>query len=163
MKNSLLALMIVPIALLLLNGCSTAGGAGRSSDTDNQPKQFSLYSTVPVMLVSLEISKDQVKIVSIKEVQGAPSSSIIKDRPLVITAIDSEGKDISAISLINPLEIRTTGSKKPQLAELERSIVTISFTEPEDIDSLKIEINNGPGKGLKKYINVRDTTKKRKD
>ncbi len=166
MKN-LTFLMIGLIIPVALGGCNALqqntnpdGGPKirvRNPDPDKTPKQISLYDPAPVLFVTLEVTTDSAHVLSAKKTAGAPGLSIVQGRPMLISALDSEGRTVHAVSLDNPLVVRAVGAGegKPSIATLDKATVTVALAKADAIRSLQIEIRQGPGAGLKKTLAVK--------
>ncbi len=140
-------------SLVAISGCVSSD----KRDHDNQPTEMTLYAPAPVLQAQLEISKDTVTLLSVKQIQGSPTSAVFKDRPLRITALGEDGKTIQQVALLNPLAVHTAGSSKPDATTLDRARVVVTLPAPKSIRALSVEITDGPGKGLKQVVRLKDS------
>lgn len=109
-------------------------------DPEKMPRDITLYQPVPVMQLTFKATKDGYELVSSQRVLGAPSTAIVKDKPLRISIFSVQNKLMETVSKPNPLEVRTTGTDKAGFAILEEATVTVFFEKPEQIGTVSIQL-----------------------
>lgn len=146
----------VSLCAMILSGCAQRRtDAERSSATADPdparvPENITLAGAANhVLIVQLKVTADDVQVIAANESAGTPTSSIVQGRPFKIVAVDARGKIVQRISMDNPLEVRTVGSKDPKTAQLDSATVTIVLPDPQRVKSLRFRIDSGPGEGLK--------------
>jgi hypothetical protein len=146
---------IISLSLALvvgaLGGCSANGEPeplpAPPVDPENVPTRFTLSSPVPVLVATFEASESGYE-VDLSLAQGVPSSIIDQNRDVVIRALDANGETLSSVSVFNPRDIHTAGSRDPDRAVRASGSFTVAFARPE------AEVVRGANEGLERSIPV---------
>lgn len=142
----------------LLGGCSTNGEQPEPlpappADPENVPTQFTLTSPTQVLVATFEASETGYE-VSLALALGTPSSTIDQNRDVMVRALDANGEALSSVSVFNPRDIHTAGSRDPDRAVRASGSFTVAFARPEAIRSLEVEVVRGANEGFKRSIPV---------
>ncbi|PVW13198.1 hypothetical protein DDV96_13910 [Marixanthomonas spongiae] len=115
-------------------------------DPEKVPRDISLYQPVPVLRLTFKVTEEGYQLVSTDRILGAPSTAIVQDRPLRITAFGKQNEPLKTVSKPNPLEVRTAGTDRAGFARLDEATVTVFFDKPDQLGSVRIQLfeNNEP-------------------
>lgn len=150
--------MIFVLLTLTLFGCAkkqpqvTEIGA-RNVDPQNISKDSTLHQPVPVVAIKFEATETGYTMRAFRA-NGTPTSKIDKGRDVVIKALDGQGTVLSTVSIFNPREVRTTGSKNPGTATRPTATFTVFFDQPDNIRRIEVDVVRGPNQGFKQNYSV---------
>jgi len=154
------------ITTLLLSGCATFSNSESAENPryarneigpEQIPKQIELYKPQSVLRLTFEASASGYRLVGSKRVAGVPTSTIDTGRDVTVTALDADGQTVSQVSVQNPREIHTTGSRKPEMAVLDKARFSVAFSNPERITRVSVEVLRGPNAGREQVFDVKPT------
>lgn len=123
------------------------------ADPQNVAKDRTLFKPVPVIAVRFEAT-DAGYTMRAFRANGTPTSKIDKSRDVVIKALDGQGTVLSTVSIFNPREVRTTGSKNPGAATRPTATFTVFFDQPDNIQNIEVNVVRGPNEGLRQSYPV---------
>lgn len=141
MRNLLLTALLVPP----LAACQTSVGPS----PEDAPGRIQLTrAPVEVLQVTFEATEAGYGLVEVSRVLGVPSRAIHEDRPVRITALDESGEPVHSISVFDPREVRTTGTRDPSTKVRASGTLILRFANPDSIRSFDVEVHEGPNAGL---------------
>ena len=155
---------LLMITTLLLGGCATFSKsesaenpryARNELDPEQMPKQIDLYKAQSVLRLTFEVSASGYRLISYERVNGVPTSTIDTGRDVIVTALDANSKTVSQVSVQNPREIHTAGSRKPEMAVLDRARFSVAFSNPERITRVSIQVLRGPNVDHKQVFDLK--------
>jgi hypothetical protein len=151
--------LIFVLVTLALFGCNqnkqpqvTEIGA-QPADPQNVAKDRTLYKPVPIIAVRFEATNAGYTMRAFRA-NGTPTSKIDQNRDVVIKALDGQGTVLGSVSIFNPREVRTTGSKNPGTATRSNATFTVFFDRPDDIRNIEVNVVRGPNEGLRQSYPV---------
>jgi hypothetical protein len=125
----------------------------RNVDPQNVSKDRTLSQPVPVIAVKFEATDTGYTMRAFRA-NGTPTSKIDQNRDVVIKALDGQGTVLGSVSIFNPREVRTTGSKNPGTASRPNATFTVFFDQPDNIRNIEVNVVRGPNEGLRQTYPV---------
>lgn len=142
------------LCLAVLIGCGTSSkDSVLKGEPKSIPKELSLYQQESVLIVRFEATAQGYSMTGRKGL-GVPTMAIVLNREVVITARDGNGKALGTVSVFNPRDVRTTGSKRPARDVLDKGSFTVAFPSPDHIRSIDVFVRGGANAGHKQAFNI---------
>lgn len=123
------------------------------ADPQNVSRDKPLYNAVPVVAVKFEAT-DAGYTMKAFRAMGVPTSQIDKNRDVVVKASNSAGGVVSTVSIFNPRDVRTVGSKQPGQAVRPKATFTVFFPKPDEVTAIEVNVLRGANSGLRQTFTV---------
>ena len=126
------------------------------------PDRVQLFNEVPVLVVTVDATPKGYTVSTARR-SGVPTSSLVQDRAVAVTAKDPAGATVATVSVPNPREVHAVGKAKSgardegraEVRVVERGRFTVMLPSPERIASVEVHVRSGPDAGVKQAISVR--------
>ena len=123
------------------------------ADPQNVSRDRPLYNTVPVVALKFEATEAGYTMKAFPAV-GVPTSPIDQNRDVIVKASDSAGRVVSTVSVFNPRDVHTVGTKQPGQAVRSKASFTIFFPKPDDVTTVEVTVLRGANSGLRQTFNL---------
>lgn len=154
MKTTVVLLLAAVLTSCARSDKSELAQVGQSlADPQKVPTEQKLQDSAPLIAVKLEASDSGYTIQAFRSA-GTPTSTIHQDRDVVVKTFDEQGGLLTSVTIDNPREAHTTGSKHSATAILPKATATIFLPRPDAVRSIEVTVIKGANAGLKQKLDV---------